>query len=131
MLKNKSHLLNITQVAKIFGLISKKNKKPSIHVLRFWEKKFKQLKPTILSGGRRYYSENNIKVIEMIIFLLKDQGLTINGAIKMMNIKLKKLDDTKAISIKGEYYKKKITDKSKNILLRIKKLNGKKNSHQS
>jgi DNA-binding transcriptional MerR regulator len=129
MLKNKSHLLNITQVAKIFGLISKKNKKPSIHVLRFWEKKFKQLKPTILSGGRRYYSENNIKVIEMIIFLLKDQGLTINGAIKMMNIKFNKLDDTKALSIKGEYYKKKITDKSKNILLRIKKLNGKKNTH--
>ena len=129
MLKNKSHLLNITQVAKIFGLISKKNKKPSIYVLRFWEKKFKQLKPTILSGGRRYYSENNIKVIEMIIFLLKDQGLTINGAIKMMNIKFNKLDDTKALSIKGEYYKKKITDKSKNILLRIKKLNGKKNTH--
>jgi DNA-binding transcriptional MerR regulator len=131
MSKNKSQLLNITQVAKIFDLIGKKNKKPSIHILRFWEKKFKQLKPVILPGGRRYYSENNLKVIEMIIFLLKDQGLTINGAIKMMNIKLKKLDDTKAISIKGEYYKKKITDKSKNILLRIKKLNGKKNSHQS
>jgi len=131
MLKKKNKLLNISEVSLKFGLINKKNKQPASHILRFWESKFKQLKPTILSGGRRYYSEKNIKVVNMIFFLLKEQGLTIKGAIKVMNSNLKKLDDRKVSSIKAEYQKKKIIDKSKLILNRIKKLNGKKNTYQS
>ena len=124
MLKNKYQLLNISQVAKVLGLINKKSNKPLTHTLRFWETKFKQLKPTILSGNRRYYSSKNIKILKMIIFLLKEQGLTIKGTIKLMNKDVKELDDTKASSIKAEYYKKKIKLKSKIILDRIKKLNG-------
>jgi DNA-binding transcriptional MerR regulator len=124
MLKNKYQLLNISQVAKVLGLINKKSKKPLTHTLRFWETKFKQLKPTILSGNRRYYSSKNIKILKMIIFLLKEQGLTINGAIKLMNDPANKLDETKASSINAEYYKKNIKTKSKNILEKIKKING-------
>ena len=60
----------------------------------------------------------------MIIFLLKEQGLTINGAIKLMNDPANKLDETKASSINAEYYKKNIKTKSKNILEKIKKING-------
>ncbi len=118
--------MNISKTAMLLGLFNKKNHKPSTHTLRFWEKKFKQLKPTILSGNRRYYSAKNIEVLKMIIFLLKEQGLTLNGAIKLMNNDVKELDDKKASSIKAEYYKKKIKTKSKIILDRIKKLNGKK-----
>jgi DNA-binding transcriptional MerR regulator len=124
MLKNKSQLLSISQVATILGLKNKKNKKPSTHTLRFWETKFKQLKPIILSGNRRYYSDKNIEILKMIIFLLKERGLTINGAIKSMNENVKELDDTKRTSIKAEYYKKKIKIKSKIILDKIKKING-------
>ena len=124
MLKNRNQMLNISQAAKMLGLKSKKNEKPATHILRFWEKKFKQLKPTILSGNRRYYSEKNMEVLKMIIFLLKEQGLTIKGTIKLMNKDVKELDDTKASSIKAEYYKKKIKIKSKKILDRIKKING-------
>ena len=105
-------------------LINKKNNKPLTHTIRFWETKFKELKPTILSGNRRYYTTKNIEVLKMIIFLLKEQGLTIKGTIKLMNKDVKELDDTKASSIKAEYYKKKIKLKSKIILNRIKKLNG-------
>jgi DNA-binding transcriptional MerR regulator len=121
-------LVTISEVAKIFHLKNPKTNKLSTHTLRFWETKFKQLKPTTLVGGRRYYSKKNIEVIKTIIFLLKDQGLTVNGAIKFMNRKFNKLDDTKTLSIKGEYYKKKIKLKSTNILKRIKILNGKKNT---
>ena len=103
MRKNNTQLLSISKAANMLGLINKKNHKPMTHTLRFWETKFKQLKPTILSGGRRYYSEKNIKVIKMIIFLLKDQCLTINGAIKAINLKPKDLDETKATSIKDKY----------------------------
>jgi len=59
MLKIKSKLLTISEVVKVFNLRNSKTKKISTHTLRFWETKFKQLKPTILSGGRRYYSEKN------------------------------------------------------------------------
>jgi len=124
MLKNKTQLFNISQTAIKIGLINKNSHKPLTHTLRFWEKKFKQLKPTILSGNRRYYTEKNIEVLKMIIFLLKDQGLTINGAIKLMNVKAKKLDVIKTSSIKAEYYIKKIKTKSKIILNKIKKING-------
>ena len=129
MLKNKNQLLSISQTAEMFDLVNKKNYKPLTHTLRFWEKKFKQLKPTILAGGRRYYSEKNIKIVKMIVFLLKDQRLTINGAIKVMNGKSKELDDVKTLSITDEYYRKNIKKKSKQILQKIKILNGKKNTH--
>jgi DNA-binding transcriptional MerR regulator len=124
MSENKTKLLSISAVARLFGLKNLKTNKLSTHTLRFWETKFKKLKPTILSGGRRFYSKKNIEVINLIIFLLKDQGLTINGAIKAMNNKSKELDDTKPLSIKGNYYKLRIKHKSKNILKKIKKLNG-------
>ena len=124
MVKNKEKLFSISQVATTLGMLSKKNKKPLTHTLRFWETKFKQLKPTILSGNRRYYSIKDIEVLKMIIFLLKNQGLTINGAKKIMDVRVKKLDDLKVSSIKTEYYKEIIKKKSQNILNRIKKLNG-------
>ena len=108
----------------MFGLVNKKNKKASTHTLRFWETKFKQLRPTILTGGRRYYTQKNIEVIKMIFFFLKERGLTINGAIKAMNENLIKLDDTKSSSIKAEYYIRSLKKKTKEILLKIKKING-------
>ena len=124
MPENKNKLLPISEVAKMFGLKNPKTNKPLNHSLRFWETKFKQLKPTILSGNRRYYSIKDIEVLKMIIFLLKDQCLTINGAKKIMDVRVKKLDDLKVSSIKTEYYKQIIKKKSKSILNRIKKLNG-------
>ena len=122
MLKNNIKLLSISKVAIMFGLVNKKNQKPSSHTLRFWEKKFKQLKPTILSGGKRYYSAKNIEVIKMIVYLLKDRGLRINSAIKIMNETTNKLDDVKTSSIRDLYFKNNIKTKSKEILKKIKNL---------
>ena len=124
MLKKTIKYLTISEVAKILNLKNKKTNKFSTHTLRYWETKFKQLKPSVLSGGRRYYSEKDLKIIKMIIYLLKDQGLTVNGAIKVLNTKPKELDDPKSLSIKGVYYRNNIILKSKNILQKIKKLNG-------
>tara|TARA_B100000780_G_C20800056_1_gene317738 strand:- start:65 stop:439 length:375 start_codon:yes stop_codon:yes gene_type:complete len=124
MLKNKNKLLTISKVALKIGLVNKKSKKPLTHTLRFWETQFKQLNPTVLAGGRRYYSSKDLDVIKLIFYLLKEQGLTLNGAKKAMNENLNKLDATKSSSIKAEYYKKLIKLKSINILKKIKKLNG-------
>ena len=50
------------------------------HVLRFWESKFSQLKPMKRSGGRRYYRQEDIALLETIKSLLYDEGYTIKGA---------------------------------------------------
>ena len=92
-------LLNISEACALLGLIDKKNNKILTHTLRYWEKEFKQLKPKILNG-RRYYTQENIKVAKKIVYLLKEQGLTIMGAKKLMNDNLKKLDDESLISVK-------------------------------
>ena len=128
MLNKNNKLINISELAIQLGLVSKKNKKPLTHTLRFWETKFKQLKPTILAGGRRYYSTKDIKVVKIIFYLLKEQGMTINGAKNEMNKSLKDLDDTRTSSVKATYHKDNIKKKSKILLDIIKKLNGKKNS---
>ena len=129
MLNKNNKLINISELAIQLGLVSKKNKKPLTHTLRFWEAKFKQLKPTILAGGRRYYSTKDIKVVKIIFYLLKEQGMTINGAKNVMNKNLKDLDDTRTSSVKATYKIDYIKKKSKKLLDIIKKLNGKKNSY--
>ena len=74
----------IGEVAKDLNLINPKTGKLNTHTIRFWEKEFKQIKPQILAGRRRYYDKNTIVKLKKIKFLLKDKGLTINGAKKFL-----------------------------------------------
>ncbi|MBT3196632.1 MAG: MerR family transcriptional regulator [Gammaproteobacteria bacterium] len=50
------------------------------HVLRYWEQEFSQLKPVTRRGNRRYYQQNDIKMIRKIRSLLYEEGFTITGA---------------------------------------------------
>ena len=79
--------LNISELSIKLNLINKKTGKPSNHILRFWEREFKQIKPLILKGNRRYYNDNQIKIIIFIKYLLKEKGLTIKGVKKVLNAK--------------------------------------------
>jgi len=123
-------LINISQLSKLLNLINSKTKKPSNYILRYWEKEFKQIKPMILKN-RRYYSEKQINMIKLIKFLLKDKGMTINGVKNVLKSKINTLDDYDLYSLKADYHKKNIKDKSKIILDKIKKIKkyGKKNSY--
>ena len=106
--------------------INKKNKKLNTHTLRFWEKHFKQIKPKLLSGNRRYYSDKDIKYIKLIYVLLKTKGFTINGAKKALNDPSIKLDDTLISSVNKENFKFSLKTKLvkiKRIINRIKKEN--------
>ena len=110
----------IGEVAKILDL--KVNKKGSLptHIIRFWEKQFKQIKPKILNSNRRYYDEKNIDLLKKIKFLLKDQGMTINGVKKILdNEDTLKLDEMADKSIKAGKLKNKLT-KISNILKTLK-----------
>ena len=79
MNENKKKYKSIGEVAKILNLINKKNGKLSTHTIRFWEKEFKQIKPFIFSGKRRYYDEKTILILKKIQFLLKNKGMTLKG----------------------------------------------------
>jgi len=111
----------IGEVAKILSIESKKGKKLPPHTIRFWEKEFKQLKPKILNGNRRYYDTKNIKLLKKIHFLLKEQGMTINGVKKILNNKeTLKLDEISNRSISSDILKSKIIKISK-IVKNLKK----------
>ena len=75
----------IGEVVRLLDLKDKNNKSTPTHTIRFWEKEFKQLKPKIFNGNRRYYDKKNIDLLKKIKFLLKDQGMTINGVKKLLN----------------------------------------------
>ena len=87
MSKNKEAYKTISEVVEILNLKSKRSQSIPTHTLRFWEKEFKQIKPKIFNGNRRYYDEKNIKLLKKINYLLKDQGMTINGVKKILNSK--------------------------------------------
>jgi len=118
--KNNSYK-TISEVVKILGLKSKRAKSIPTHTIRYWEKEFKQIKPKIFYGNRRYYDQKNIKIIEKIHFLLKDQGMTINGVKKILNDeKPFKLDEITNKSIKAVDFKNKLI-KISNIIKSLKK----------
>ena len=71
---------SIGEVARVLNLVNKKNGSLNTHTIRYWEKKFKNINPKILTGRRRYYNEKSIETLKKIKFLLKNQGMTIKGA---------------------------------------------------
>ncbi len=84
--KSKDAYKTIGEVAKELDLVDKKSGHLQTHTIRYWETQFKQIKPTVGAGKRRYYSLKNFKIIKYIKFLLKERGLTINGAKKILNL---------------------------------------------
>ena len=122
-------LANISEVAKILNLVHPETKKPLNHVLRFWEKKFKQIRPKIINN-RRYYSPEQVEIIKKIKFLLKTKKMTIFGARNLLNGNINKLDDYNISSLDTDYYKNLFKTKGKLILKKLHSIKkyGKKNT---
>jgi len=57
------------------------------HVLRFWESRFTQIKPTKRAGGRRYYRPEDVDLLRGIRSLLYSDGYTIKGVQKVLRDK--------------------------------------------
>ncbi len=123
-------LINISELSKSLNLINLKSRKPSNHIIRYWEKEFREIKP-IIYKKRRYYSKKNIELIKLIKFLLKDKGMTIKGVKKILKSNVNSLDVYNSNSLKAVYLKEKVANKSKIILEKIRKLkrHGKKNTY--
>ena len=82
--KSENSYKTISEVTRILNLVNKKTGSLNTHTLRFWEKQFKQIKPKILAGKRRYYDKKSIEILKKIKFLLKEKGMTIEGVKKYL-----------------------------------------------
>ena len=123
--KSEASYKTIGEITKELGLIDKKTGRLQTHTIRYWETQFRQIRPTVKAGGRRYYSVKIFKIIKYIKFLLKERGLTINGAKKILNSSdTHSIDDNINIGInKSDLNKSKIIkNKIKNISKIIKEL---------
>ena len=121
--------ITISELSKTLKLINPKTKKPLNHILRYWEKEFKEIKPKKINN-RRYYSKTDVDLIRTIKSLLKDQKLSINGVKQIFKNNTKKLDENNYISLIRNNKKKDLKLKSLNLLKKIEKLRiyGKKNT---
>ena len=115
---------SIGEVAKLLNLVNKKNGNLNTHTIRFWEKEFKQIRPKILTGNRRYYDQSSIEILKKVKYLLKEQGMTMNGVKKLLNnhksLELDELSNN-SISVNNIDIKNKLKNIS-NLVKQIKKL---------
>ena len=109
----------ISEVAELLNLVDQNTGKISTHTLRFWEKEFKQIKPKIFAGKRRYYDNKSIEILKKIKFLLKVKGMTIKGVKKHLSDVESELDETFNTSINTKNILK---TKIKNISKIVKEL---------
>ncbi len=70
--KNLKLFYSIGEVASMFGVTET--------LLRFWEKEFPSIKPQKAGRGIRQYSQSDIDEIRKIHHLVKDKGMTLDGA---------------------------------------------------
>ena len=70
--KSEKHYYSIGEVAVRFNLA------PS--TLRFWEKEFETIKPFKNKKGDRFYTMEDINHLGLINHLVKERGMTLNGA---------------------------------------------------
>ena len=116
--KDNNAYKTIGEVAKELGLVDQKTGVLKTYTIRYWEKQFKQIRPSIGAGNRRYYSKENFELIKSIMILLKEKGLTINGVKKILQSpKSGPLD----ANMKSSVYKSSLK-KTKEIKNRLKKI---------
>src|SRR5690242_19833571 len=54
------------------------------HVLRFWESRFREIKPMKRGGGRRFYRPDDLDLLRGIRHLLYGEGYTIRGVQRIL-----------------------------------------------
>ena len=87
------------------------------HVLRFWENRFKQLKPLKLSGNRRYYRDIDIELIGYIKNLLYEDCISIKGVQKIFgNQTINQILKSKNPILKKKYVLSENENQKKEIL---------------
>ena len=123
-LKENSKYKSIGEVARLLNLVNKKKGSLSTYTIRFWEKEFKQIKPKVFSGQRRYYDDDTINILKKIKYLLKDRGMTLNGVKRLLNSDNSNIDESHNTSINQKKIIKSKLKNIKKIINNIKKNHG-------
>ena len=118
-IKLSSAYKTIGEVVKILDKAEPIEVKINANTLRFWEKQFNQIKPKFFNNKRRYYNNTSVEFLKLIKFLLKSEGMTIQGAKKHLNQNKSNLDDPIFSSIRTKYFKNKLSN-LKNIIKELK-----------
>lgn len=84
---NKRLFYSIQEVADHFAV--------NVSLLRFWEKEFDNITPKKTTGGTRQYTREDIQQVEVVFHLVKEKGMTLEGARQVL--KTKKDDETKRV----------------------------------
>lgn len=82
----KKQFYSIGEVAEIVGT--------NESTLRFWEREFKEIKPRRASRGVRLYSNGDLATVKLIHYLVKEKGLTLDGAKKRLKENVSKESNT-------------------------------------
>ena len=98
---------SISAVSKLFNVNNS--------LLRFWEKEFDLISPKVKASGIRKFTKDDIENISIIYTLLKEEGLTIQGAKKRLKSKNKLNSDNSFIIKKLEKIKFELKNLKSNI----------------
>lgn len=88
---------SIGEVAKAFQV--------NTSLLRFWEKEFKEIQPKKKSSGIRKFTPKDVEVLELIYHLVKEKGMTIEGAKNYLRTNKNKAESKLALLKKLETIK--------------------------
>ncbi len=108
--KVKKLYYSIAEVADMFNV--------NQSLLRFWEKEFPQIAPHTNSRGVRKYREEDIELLGMIYYLVKEKGMTIPGARQRLDNDKKAVRKNYDISVRL----KRVRDELKSISNELEKL---------
>lgn len=67
----------------------------NVSLLRFWEKEFDNINPKKTAGGTRQYTREDIQQVEVVFHLVKEKGMTLEGA--RQALKTKKDEETRRV----------------------------------
>lgn len=81
----------------------------NVSLLRFWEKEFENINPKKTAGGTRQFTREDIQQVEVVYHLVKDKGMTLEGA--RQKLKTKKDDEVKRVEVLAR-----LTDIKKELL---------------
>ena len=123
--KNKDSYKTISEVVEILNENNLKNYENQAHTIRYWETQFKQIKPRKINN-RRYYNTKDIDVLLKIQYLLKDQGMTINGVKRILNANILNIDENEKKIINSLNIKYRL-NKINNLVKNLKRIKWQKN----
>lgn len=69
----------------------------NVSLLRFWEKEFENISPRKTAGGTRQYTREDVQQLEIVYHLVKEKGMTLDGA--RQTLKRKKDEETRRIEV--------------------------------